>query len=172
MTEIFDNITSPSWWFSVVIAGILVSLAAAYIQKGLDRPLSKLSSVWRKWSDEVKANEAATLQRLKQDAQERYFYGMNVLRYHLMALEYGIGATFLALLIDIYYPIITAEVAQMSLGGFESVLSKLGLLYLLGLTLLAVLAGQVAFRYYLFARRANRLLFRARYPDDEGAKSA
>ncbi|WP_058119622.1 hypothetical protein [Photobacterium kishitanii] len=47
MEEFFKSLTSPVWWFSVVIVGIFISVIAAYLKEGIDKCLSLLSSAWK-----------------------------------------------------------------------------------------------------------------------------
>lgn len=44
MTDLFRDLSSISWWTSVVVAGLLVNLTAAYIKPWLDRVGGRLSS--------------------------------------------------------------------------------------------------------------------------------
>jgi len=37
MEEIVSNLTSVSWWFSVVVAGLIVSVIGAYAKSALGR---------------------------------------------------------------------------------------------------------------------------------------
>jgi hypothetical protein len=46
MDELSKNLASPSWWFSVVLAGIVVNVVAAYAKPALDRLLAGVSSRW------------------------------------------------------------------------------------------------------------------------------
>lgn len=42
-----DEFAKPSWWISVVVAGLLVNLASAYLKPRVDRALLRGSSWWR-----------------------------------------------------------------------------------------------------------------------------
>jgi hypothetical protein len=170
MPEIIDNLQSPSWWFSVVIVGILVSIIAAYFQRSLEGQLSKLSSFWRKLADRETAAAAATLKRLQADTQERYFYGMNILRFHILALQFTAIATFLAVVVDIYFPILMEM--DISVRGAERPFLIAGPILVTAIMFFSATALLVGFQFYLSARRQNRLLLRARYPEqfDERTK--
>jgi hypothetical protein len=43
MEPFFDQLTSPGWWISVVVVGILINLAAAYLKPVVDSVLGRLS---------------------------------------------------------------------------------------------------------------------------------
>lgn len=47
MDEILGYLTSPGWWFSVVAAGLVINLAAAYIKQPIDAALTGVSGRWR-----------------------------------------------------------------------------------------------------------------------------
>jgi hypothetical protein len=42
-----DELTKPIWWLSVVVAGVLVNLASAYLKPRIDAVLLQSSSWWR-----------------------------------------------------------------------------------------------------------------------------
>ena len=54
MNEIVEAISSPVWWASVVVAGFLVNIIAAYAKPVVDRLLSAMSGRYRVWSEDRK----------------------------------------------------------------------------------------------------------------------
>jgi len=48
MQELLDNLRRPVWWFSVIIAGLAVNLASAYLKGPLDRTLAARSEARRR----------------------------------------------------------------------------------------------------------------------------
>src|SRR5438270_4750812 len=66
--SITDDIASPAWWMSVVIAGLLVNLLAAYLKSPVDRLLSHSSSRWRASSEKRREKRNQLIERLRQDA--------------------------------------------------------------------------------------------------------
>ena len=54
MKDIVDVLTSPLWWFTAIIAGLLVNILAAYTKPFLDRFLSAISKRYRVWSADRK----------------------------------------------------------------------------------------------------------------------
>jgi hypothetical protein len=66
----FQELTSPSWWGTVVVAGILINLAAAFLLRGLDRRLARVSARWRASSAARQAARDAVVDRIRSD--QRY----------------------------------------------------------------------------------------------------
>jgi len=56
LDNIITEISKPVWWISVVIAGIVINLLAAYIKSSLDKLLPKTFSYWRNISVKRKAS--------------------------------------------------------------------------------------------------------------------
>jgi hypothetical protein len=59
MEEFFKSLTSPVWWLSVVIVGVIISVVGAYLKVWIDKFFSLLSSAWklRVEQEKLKANE-------------------------------------------------------------------------------------------------------------------
>jgi len=47
VARIKETLASPEWWVTAIIAGLLMSLVAAYLKQGLDRFLATSSKSWR-----------------------------------------------------------------------------------------------------------------------------
>jgi hypothetical protein len=47
MNEFANNLTSFSWWLGVVVVGLLINLASAYLKSPIDNLGSKFSTSWR-----------------------------------------------------------------------------------------------------------------------------
>jgi hypothetical protein len=43
LQNVIDDISKPSWWLSVIIAGFLVNLLSAYAKPVLDKSLARYS---------------------------------------------------------------------------------------------------------------------------------
>jgi hypothetical protein len=50
MEDMINELTKPVWWFSVIIAGVLVNIGSSYLKSRLDRSLSTTSDWWRQRS--------------------------------------------------------------------------------------------------------------------------
>jgi hypothetical protein len=56
MERILQLLTDPTWWFTVVLCGIIASLAASYLRDGL-------SALLAKWSTPVRVRREQRLKR-------------------------------------------------------------------------------------------------------------
>lgn len=69
MDSITKQLTSPEWWFTVVIVGLIIGIISAYAKDWLTYFLSSLSSRYRKYAQtklEARANEIAMLVAYKE----------------------------------------------------------------------------------------------------------
>lgn len=46
MDKLLNDVTSGYWWLSVVLVGLLINLASAYIKDPIDRKLAQLAAGW------------------------------------------------------------------------------------------------------------------------------
>lgn len=65
MSELFNNLSSPSWWIGVVIVSFVISLASAYAKAPLDRVLGRLSKRKRDKSERAQREIGAMLEAAK-----------------------------------------------------------------------------------------------------------
>jgi len=73
MDEVWEALSSPVWWLSVVVVGILMNLAA----RRLDGWLGK---VWKRWAErrrEGKAEVAAYIEDLRKDKHKQIMVGVD-----------------------------------------------------------------------------------------------
>jgi hypothetical protein len=68
MQEVLDTLRSPLWWFSVIVAGLLVNLAAAYLKAPIDNLVARYSEMRRKRLAEATASFTRTAGRWAQRA--------------------------------------------------------------------------------------------------------
>ena len=78
MSDLARQIATPAWWFSVVIAGIVVSLAAAYLKPHVDSALNKVSGTFRARSARKAAARQREIERLRGDKLEQILYAQYV----------------------------------------------------------------------------------------------
>jgi len=72
MDEVWKALSSPAWWLSVVVAGILINLVA----RRLDGWLGKVSKRWAERTGERKAKRVAYIERLKEAKHEQVMKGI------------------------------------------------------------------------------------------------
>lgn len=104
MEKVIEELTNPIWWITVVVAGIIVNIIAAYGKTKLDRTISKTSSWWTNKSKERKQIEVQKLEELKSSKVARY-------KAHFYSTRNPILATF-TLLIGISTMLIVSIVEQ------------------------------------------------------------
>ena len=71
MNEIIKELVKPSWWFSVVVAGIAINLLSSSLKAHLDQSLSTTSVWWRHRSVARKAAWDKYVNLLCTSAEER-----------------------------------------------------------------------------------------------------
>lgn len=49
MKDIISDLTSPTWWVTVIFATIVLNIVSNYVMRGLDRFLPKLAACFRAW---------------------------------------------------------------------------------------------------------------------------
>jgi hypothetical protein len=73
MEEMFKAITSPAWWVGVVIVGILINLAAAYLKPRIDEAAASVSLRWATRTEEQRRQRLRRIERLKGNVNEQLF---------------------------------------------------------------------------------------------------
>jgi hypothetical protein len=87
-----DQFSQLEWWLSVVVVGIAINLASAYIKKRLDKALASASKTWRGMSekrqmlwrcrvDHAKKSDVRLSIEIESEGRDRlrsvYFMGMS-----------------------------------------------------------------------------------------------
>jgi hypothetical protein len=72
MKEIVGALSSPFWWFTVVVVGIVINLSASYLKLPLDSLLGKMSSWWLSKSEQRKIKYNERVSKLKNSEIERF----------------------------------------------------------------------------------------------------
>jgi hypothetical protein len=65
MSDLFNNLSSPSWWIGVVIVSFAINLASAYAKVPLDRALGRLSKRKREKSERAQREISTMLEAAK-----------------------------------------------------------------------------------------------------------
>ena len=93
MKNLLTNISSVYWWISVVVVGIVINLASAYLKTKLDTNLSNASSWWRKRSEAHKARRAKDLKRLTDNPHDQMLLAFGEMRDRIRAVSQFIIAS-------------------------------------------------------------------------------
>ncbi len=86
MDEIKGVLTSPVWWISVVVAGILINITASYLRTVLDARLSRMSRRWRVKSQQRAGKRDHRIESLANDTHAQLIESHCSTRRLLMSL--------------------------------------------------------------------------------------
>jgi hypothetical protein len=73
MEEAYKAITSPAWWVGVVIVGLIINLAAAYLKPRLDQAASSVSLRWATRTEEQRRQRLERIEGLRGNIHEQLF---------------------------------------------------------------------------------------------------
>lgn len=116
MAEFVSNLASPSWWFGVVVVGVLINIASQLVQRHLDKQLSAVSTRWRLRSESKKAKRTQTIELLRANPTSRYLYALSELRLRMIGLFFLIVAVMCSIIISVSRDLSIAEFAILYSG--------------------------------------------------------
>lgn len=129
MSGLSSDLLSPSWWFTVIVAGLLVNILAAYLKPRLDRVFARFSQRMLQRTEAVQAARAQSIARLRSSSTELVLEAVRETRLRLAGLlQLNLG--FLGMLF--YYFLPPAEVAAHS-AAVSAMLTFSGILVALAL---------------------------------------
>lgn len=100
MEDIVKELSTPVWWVTVVFAGILINVLAAFMLKRLEGILSKISSTFRDKSEQRRAERDQRIEHLRNDQRAIYLASLDEIRHRLRATQSLVLGMFLFTLID------------------------------------------------------------------------
>ena len=163
MGRFFEDITSAYWWIAVVIVGILINLASAYLKPWLESAGSSLSRRYRNRVESRRRAHEAYVSLLRSDNHLQVLGGFNEMRCRLRSVIFivtGLGFLTLSLALLSFLPL---EVIESS-----TPLVVAGLV-LTSLSTMMVLAG---LRSHQEAMRQLSALDDAKDPELRGTSTA
>lgn len=86
------NLKDVSWWVSVVVVGLLISLLAAYVKTGVDTIFSRFSSAWKKRVEQSANKRLAQVSELIKNDRARISWAANINWLMLRAISYKLFA--------------------------------------------------------------------------------
>jgi hypothetical protein len=96
LSEVITELSKPTWWISVVVAGLAINLISAYLKQSLDGLLARTFSWWRTRS-QAKRDEWTTRVQAIQASEELHEYELaNEFRLRLRAINLLLLAIFLS----------------------------------------------------------------------------
>ena len=106
MDEFSKNLSSLSWWLGVVVVGLLLNIASAYLKAPLDRILSAMSTSWNLRSETLRASRDAQIKLVRESDRELQLLIAEELRDRLRAIH----TTLLAVFFILFYVFIRVRV--------------------------------------------------------------
>lgn len=88
MSELRENLASPAWWFTVLVAGLLVNIAAAYLQKLLDSRLVRASGWLGRRRQKRDRARRALIDLLRDSPHKQLIYATSESRYRIRGILY------------------------------------------------------------------------------------
>lgn len=88
MRDFLTNITTLSWWISVVIVGILINIFSAYLKDKFDGYLSSISSWWRYRSEAQRAKRESLLNKLRDNSHEQVMTALDEMRNRVRSIQF------------------------------------------------------------------------------------
>lgn len=86
MDDLIKQVTSLSWWISVVIVGIAINLISAYLKPSIDQRLSQVSSFWQNKVNKNRKEREAKVKYLMHHPTEQPILGIQELRHRIFSL--------------------------------------------------------------------------------------
>lgn len=117
MEAFVENLKDASWWASVVIVGLLISVFAAYIKSGIDSVLGRFSSVWKSRTDKKLARFEARVATLAASEPEK-IKAMAQINTHLLRAVINMVLSVLILTMLVNWPSTEyIRIVVLGLGG-------------------------------------------------------
>ena len=132
MNDIITELSKPLWWFSVVIAGIIINLFSSYLRDFLDKSFSCSLAWWHKRSSSRMLAWKIRVENIRNNAHTKDMEFANELRHRLGAIQ-----IFLLALSILLLPVLLAQLGRpLKINliilyisfGFSSVISFLAFL--------------------------------------------
>ncbi len=125
MQNIIEVLSSPLWWFTVVVVGIIVNLLASYMKSKLDVFFGGISKWWLNKSNERKALSQALFLELKESDNKRFmlsFLAHRSMQHSIHFLVMALFVILIILLLDVTTGSKGLEIIKIITFGFSSIL--------------------------------------------------
>ena len=80
MNEIFETLTTPQWWISVVIVGIAINIFSAYLKPLLDNRFSTMFSWWKVRTEKQRKERSELINKVRNSQQEQILISIDDIR--------------------------------------------------------------------------------------------
>jgi hypothetical protein len=86
MDKIWNELANPAWWFSVVIAGLVINVLAAYAKSPIDSVLGRTTKRWATRTESLRIAREARIERLSHSARLQVFAIVHEMRIRFFSL--------------------------------------------------------------------------------------
>lgn len=100
MENIVEELSSPVWWVTVVIAGFLINVIAAFVFKKLDNSFSNFSSRFREMSEQRRSERDQRVEHLRNDYKSLYLISLDEIRYRLRMVQGVVLGVFIFVFVE------------------------------------------------------------------------
>ena len=90
MDEFIKGLSSPSWWYGVVIVGILINITSTLLIKFFNFLLKQTSERWRDTENVKNIKRLNTIEKIRSNEKFLYFYMLSEIRYIPCSASYCI----------------------------------------------------------------------------------
>ena len=80
MDEVWKTLTSPAWWITAVLFGIVINIVSAYLKGPIDQVGTRLSDRWQRRTELSRRQQAEHVQRLRLDQNLQFHAQLHALR--------------------------------------------------------------------------------------------
>jgi ABC-type polysaccharide/polyol phosphate export permease len=87
MESITKELSNPVWWVTVVIAGIIINLVAAFLFKKMEGSIPNASSKLKYLSEKRKQERKKRIENLKSDKQAVYLASLDEIRHRIRMVQ-------------------------------------------------------------------------------------
>lgn len=109
MDDIYNELSKPVWWVSVVMAGIAINLLSAYLKNPLDGAIARTFTWWRSRSIARKSAWEKRIERLRSSEEARTAAGLLEISFRLQSIHMLLLAIFILILPSVLPLIQTGE---------------------------------------------------------------
>lgn len=156
MENITNNMSSPYWWISVVLVGVLINLVSSYLRSFFDFCAVQVSDQYLTWLNKEKEKEEVLLSLLASSPEKRIDLLNDERRYRLKALANGLVALFIL----VFYIGIKLSFLLRAIQGWEW--SSFNSYFMHSLFYGSAIVVIIAYRYWSYANKIHAQVIEAK----------
>lgn len=95
-----QDIQSPQWWISIVIAGLLIHVVGSYAKPAVDRVISSIWKGWRERTEKRSTAKEKALEELRASETKQVILAVSEMRHRFLGIFYLLVAGAAAYLVN------------------------------------------------------------------------